>query len=289
MRNFAILVILILLLSGCTSPTDSIAWSKSKFYKVEGEKVVYFQYPDAGSVDGDVIKFDNCKIKFGKFGTWNSLLEREGRRIESKKISYEDGGSGVLENWFDDMKVVVLDAGGREDFNIGFWIFNDGQQTDYDCRVALENLINSVSDKPVYQNDQFGFIVSLSPSYKAESMPSEEGVLMKKFIDKDADWIIPDKEGNKVGYVAEISFFGEDNIMEFADLTALLIDKYTGFDKEFVGDGVYVNEGSGHYSIRHYYMMNGKNIIRGMLRVDSRYYNHHKDEFDALVKGFKLI
>lgn len=286
MKKLLIALCVIGLFSACVAPSDSIAWKKSKFHKVEGEKVVYFQYPDSGSIEGNFVRFDNCKVEFGKFGAWNDLLERGGRRVESKKISFEDGGNGVFENWFNDMKIVVLDAGGRDDMDLGFWIYDDGNETKYDCRVALEKLIRSITDTPVYQNDRFGFSVALSPDYKAEEMPSGEGVLMKKFVE-GVDWIIGDEEGNKPGYVVEISFFGENNIMNWPDLTALLVEKYDGFDKEFEGNGVYVNEGSGIYSVRHFFMMSSDSVLRGMLKVDSMYYNHHKDEFDALVKGFK--
>lgn len=261
--------------------------SKSEFYelKTEGsEEVFYFQYPSNGVVQQEgnsgSITYGGCEVRFG-FGS--GMVEEEGVEI---KVHKKDGRR--FEAWFED-DVLFFYSGVLEGNDYLFWSYEDGADVAR-CIDLVDDAVYSFTDEPLYINEKHSFKVDLLLDYKVEDLPSGDGILMKKWI---GDNVCTDEEGNEYtcGYKVEITVFGSENVMGWADMPAYLAEKYPGYSTEFSGEGVFVNEGLGGDAVRHYiFMDDGADIIyEAALRVPSFNYAEHKGTFDELVKTIEIF
>ena len=258
-----------------------MSFEKSEFYEIskeDSEISYYISYPQGGSIEevDDVLTMDylNCSVEFGDGLDYesdpNDFIEM--KTHEKNGVSYQA--------WYKE-DLLVRYGGSLDNYDYKFWL-SDFEGGVSDCILVLETMAESFTDTPFYHNKDYGFKVDLLPNYKMEYLPSDEGVLMKKWVEE-------------FGYKVEIYVFGTDNVMEYQNLAEFLADKYSGYSAEFVSfgndAGVFIDEGSGEDGIRHYFMMgDGDGVIyEAYLKVPSNYYSGNKEEFDELVASFEIL
>jgi hypothetical protein len=170
--------------------------------------------------------------------------------------------------------------------DFSFWIFDEKGVSN--CVGLLESYASSLSDKPFYYNDRFGFKIELLPDYKVENLESGEGIVLKKTIEAGGCAEVEECSG----YSVYIYVSAYDNDLGYKDVADLISKRYAGFSADFVdhpvSTGICVNEGIGEDAIRRFFMMNEDSsvIYEAYLRVPSFYYATYKVEFDDLIKTF---
>lgn len=278
--------------SGCVSGGAYVSFDKCEFYELvdeDSEDIFYVSYPQGGEIiekeSASMMNYLSCSVEFGegiRYGEASDFVEKK---------THEKNGVFYVATYEDDL--LVRYGGMLDNYDYNFWI-SDSENGVSDCIFVLETMAESFTDTPFYHNKDYGFRVDLLPEYKMEYLPSGEGVLMKKWMGENIcvdDW----DEEYECGYKVEIYVFGADNIMEYQNLAEFLASKYSGFSAEFVSfgenPGVFVDEGSGEDGVRHYFMIEdgGSVIYEAYLKTPSQYYSQNKEEFDELMKSFKIF
>lgn len=282
MKKF-LYILPLFIFTSCISGGGYVSFDKCEFYEItneDSEVSYYISYPQAGSIEevDDVLTMDysNCSVEFGED------LDYESDSDDFIEIKTHEKNGIFYQAWYKE-NLLVRYGGSLDNYDYKFWL-SDFEGGVSDCILVLETMAESFTDTPFYHNKDYGFKVDLLPNYKMEYLPSGEGVLMKKWV-----------EEFEFGYKVEIYVFGTDNVMEYQNLAEFLADKYSGYSAEFVnfgGDaGVFIDEGSGEDAIRHYFMMEGGGgvIYEAYLKTPSNYYSANKEEFDELMKTFKIF
>ncbi len=303
MKKFLYILSLFVFTSCVSGGGTYVSFDKCEFYEIskgetEGtevseeieetevaEGIYYVSYPQAGSIEevNDVLVMDyqNCSVEFGEDLNYESELNDliEIKTHEKNDVSYQA--------WYKE-DLLVRYGGSLINYDYKFWL-TDFEVGVSDCILVLDTMAESFTDTPFYHNKDYGFKVDVLPEYKMEYLPSDEGVLMKKWV---VDMCM-DEWGDEYecGHKIEIYVFGTDNIFGYQNLAEFLADKYSGYSAEFVGSGVFVDEGSGEDGIRHYFMMEngGSAIYEAYLKTPSQYHSANKEEFDELMKSFSIL
>ena len=147
-------------------------------------------------------------------------------------------------------------------------------------------------ENSVHELEFFNVLVSAPEGYSSDVLESGNGVVFHKFVD-NADWIIEDEEGNRLGYNVKLALLKQENVWGYENLQDMLATKYPDFTYEFVGqsvsDGVYVDEWRNEKAIRYFFIMDGDDYLyEASLEVDSRYYGQHVEDLAQVVDEARL-
>jgi len=280
MRRVLLLLISSLVFVACAAAEkEPFVDEKVEFFEMDfsGEKY-YFSYPSSAIIVPQgrtaIISYGFCTVNFGPAYDF-SLVKDESLEFEEKK---EDGRTFVA-GYKDGLMVSY--AGIMDDLSYGFWL--DNHETGVvDCADFIDQLSFSFKNKLDYVNRKYGFSVYLPDDYKLEHLPDDDGVLLKKWVEN-------------VGYKASIMVFGSKNIDDYGDLGEFVSMKFDGYSFEF-GEydqisGVFVDENVGDDSTRHFFTMDEgrKNIYEISLKMPSRYYDKHKEEFEKVVASMRIF
>jgi len=287
-KNFLYILSLFALTSCLSGGGNYVSFDKCEFYEIskeDSEIIYYISYPQAGSIEEgeDVLTMDyqNCSVKFGEGLNYepdvNDLIEI--KTHEENDVSYQA--------WYKE-DLLIRYGGSLKDYDYKFWL-TDFETGVSDCVLVLDTMAESFTDTPFYHNKDYGFKIDILPEYKMEYLPSDEGVLMKKWVEGMCEGEWGDKY--ECGHKVEIYAFGTDNVMEYQDLAEFLGNKYSGYSAEFVEGGVFIDEGVGEDGIRHYFIMrDGSDVIyEAYLKTPSQYHSENKEEFDELMKSFSIL
>lgn len=251
-------------------------WDKVAFNQVSVDgKAYYFSYPvNAALADGNLI-FGDCKIGFGK----EVNLENEFR------YKLKNNGGYKYEAWYDLSDLLVIYRASIDGFS--FWSENSDLGVT-GCVDLIHYLANSFSDHPKYINDRFEFSVELPEFYDAEYLSDNAGILLKREMSVEVE------EGTET-YTVEIVVLPFENLKNYEDLNAFVADDYGDFSLEYVTyddvAGFYVDQETGLDAIKHFYTMRSGDdfIFEAYLKLPSKYYGTHKDEFVEMVKSLDLF
>ncbi len=278
------------LFSGCGQFNKTIIFDKIDFYKDEiTDEEYYFSYPlGAEVVDDSYFVYEGCKVYFGMVVPMISNEDVYDIR------NYKENGVSYRALYMDNVLEYYYASPEVEDILYTFVAFDEEIGVSQ-CTELVNFVAESFTKDPAYYNDQFGFKIDILPDYKMEDLPSGEGILMKKNVDKEI--CKDEKTGEEFPcnpYFIEISVFASNNIMKYKDVSDFVSKKYEGYSIEFLDNnginGIYVDEGNGKEAIRHFFMMSkDKEILyEALLKVPSVYYTKHKEEFDALVRSIRI-
>jgi hypothetical protein len=166
-----------------------------------------------------------------------------------------------------------------------------GPAVDYDTvskweekEVEVEAEVE-VEEPTTYVNEKYSYELPLLEDFEIERLADWEGV---KFMKWDKYEIEEDHEMITHDYKVEIGSRIVMNYKEYEELTEFVMGEYSGFTYEFVGDGVFVNEGVGEDSLKHYFVLEDGNIHELYLRILSRNYPLYEEIFNAFVGEFRL-
>jgi len=283
-------------LFACTQVQTGMTWDKSNFYEIgipdsEGEEVVYyFEYPsfakvqeDGGSGTIDISEGSCKKIGFGDFKSID--LAENGAEKDLKEV---DGG--ILERWIKDDNIILY-AGYNEETNFGFWVYEGEDKDQLGCAEYIEKALNSLTDVPTYFNDRYSFGVEILSDYKAEDLPDDGGVLLKKWVETEVENDEGDME--PFGYKVELMVSAQDNIVGYRDVLHFIGEKYSGYTAEFTDlderTGVYVDEGMGDEAMTHFFLMEDDIIYDVSIKVISQYYSLYVDEYKEMAESIEIF
>lgn len=142
--------------------------------------------------------------------------------------------------------------------------------------------------KQIYYNGKYGFQIPIKMNFKFEYLPDDIGVKMLR----DSSAEVRDKQTTRMDYYTiEIGVMALSNTEEKDDLSIYVAGRFLGYNIEFFGDGIFVDERSGDFAIRHYFLMGAdrKYIYEAYLKVPGFHYGLHKDGFDEFVKTIKIF
>jgi hypothetical protein len=287
-KKFLYILSLFIFTSCISGGGNYVSFDKCEFYEIskeDSEITYYISYPQAGSIEGDedvlTMDYENCSVEFGEG------LDYQPEANDSLEVKEHEKNEVLYEAWYED-DLLVRYGGDLVNYEYNFWLtgFDYGVS---DCILILETMAESFTDTPFYHNKDYGFRIDILPEYKMEYLPSDEGVLMKKWVVGTCE----DEWGDEFecGHKVEIYAFGTDNVMEYQNLAEFLGNKYSGYSAEFVGGGVFIDEGAGEDGIRHYFIMgDGSDVIyEAYLKTPSQYHSENKEEFDELMKSFSIL
>ncbi|MBT4917760.1 hypothetical protein HN709_04370 [Candidatus Peregrinibacteria bacterium] len=288
MKRLVLLILSVFVFTACVSTAGpSLVWGSSEFYEIdrgEGIPNYYFQYPDGADVNSaglmGTASYQGCTANFYDHITLTPF--------EDVEIKIADIEEKKRESWFRNNMLVMYAGYGSDDFV--FWVYEDGKDMGR-CIDLVDKLAGSFTNMPYYQNDKFGFKVGVLADYALDYMPSGEGITMTRDIAVKVEEAEGGEEEVLTSYPLEIAVFGWNNVMKYENMAEFIADKYAGFSVEFVGEGVFVNEGSGDDAIRRYFAMNDDKTVmfESYLKVNSKNYSEHKTIFDEFVRSIEEI
>lgn len=256
-----------LFLPACGGVQTEDFGEKFEFYEValDGE-TFYFSYPASAIVSerGDIVNvfYRDCDVDF-------ELLPDVG--VESYANVVKKGQHEFRLETDDNEFVSYV---GIVNEGRGFW--TDGE----DCVDLVNQLTESFSSNLGYVNKKYGFTVNLPADFKVEYLGDGEGVLLKKWVEREG----------LAGYKVEIVFLPFEDLSGAEDVADYVGKKYPGFSFDFLGDGIFVDEGgTGGEAVRHYFLMKGSTIYEAYMKVPSIHYGAHKQFFDELAGGIKIL
>jgi len=305
MKKIILIIITVLFLVSCGQFLDSPGFEDPEIYKISYDAVdLFFDYPKGALIaekngQGELY-YNSCRIKFASSDS--ESYEKFLFVKDDSWVSNMKNENGIeFKAWIFDSKLVAYEAK-KVDFNYVFWIYDNGDDVS-DCTDILDKMINSFTDKSVYQNDKFSFSVKILADYKIEYLLNGNGVLMKKWIDKEQ----LEKEGidkkalrrlnmpNIEGYKIELIAKAYANVEGYKDLADMINQKYSGFTTEFGTynniNGVFIDEGADGVALRHFFVFSedSKNIYELTLEVPRAFFSRNKDVFEELLSSFLLF
>lgn len=246
------------LLAGCIPSAGTVPGEqKYTFYQIPELSGMSFRHPLGALILDDslpkAISFDGCKVFFGK----EYLKDESGFEVKERgadKFNFR----AFYKN---DEIVYYLALLKGEDF--GFWLEENVEV----CLDFMDSITDFFTDKPLYYNERFRFQVQLLTDFKVENLADGEGVLLKKIHEEP-------------NFAVEIGAFGTENVLGFTDLADFLEKKYPGYSKEFLNNGVFVDESlSTTEAIRHYFVVSNDTIYEAYMKIPSVRYDLYKDVF----------
>lgn len=287
MKRLILLVLSALFFTSCVPAGPVLVWGSSEFYEIdrgEGIPNYYFQYPEGADVNSaglmGTASYQGCIANFYDHITLEPFDDVE------VKIAEIDGKK--RESWFRNNMLVMYAGYGSDDFV--FWVYQDGKDMG-SCIDLVDKLAGSFTNRPYYENNKFGFRVGVLADYELNYMPSGEGITMNRDVAVTVEENESGEEEVKSSYPVEIAVFGWNNALSFENMADFIADRYAGFSVEFVGQGVFVNEGSGDDAIRRYFVMNEDKTVmfEAYLKVNSKNYSEHQGGFDEFVRSIEEI
>ncbi|MBI4975539.1 membrane lipoprotein lipid attachment site-containing protein [Candidatus Peregrinibacteria bacterium] len=149
------------------------------------------------------------------------------------------------------------------------------------------------SDEFMYVNKNLGFKAKVFPDFKLARLSEGNGIVMRKWMSGSYEDIQRHKI-KKYDYAEEISVSAVklDGSEGIKTITDFVQKRYSGYNVEYFGDGVFIDQNAGgDIAVRHFFLI-GKNkdfLYELYLKVPSRAYSTHKKEFEEFVKGFELL
>jgi hypothetical protein len=289
MKKYLILIFC-LALSACSAPSADFQPEKTEFQKVSaGGENHYFRYPQSSLIVNEsnaadaYLSHDGCQIYFASDDD-NYADDREA--IDTKATS-RDGRN--LESRFLNDILISYAIIHRNPYFV-FYVYR-GDNDVSDCIPLVKELAETFTDELVYVNEEYDFEVVLLDDYKVTYLPSDEGVLLKRWTEYEEE-----VEGEMVmtGYNVELTMTAGENFMGYEDLAALIQADYAGFTIDFVDyvgvSGVYVDEGSDKVARRHFYALStdGDVLYHGQMRVPGKHYNAHGNDFEQFMHGVRV-
>ncbi len=278
----------VVLLSSCSSE-EVVLWQDSVFYELEftdeGIEKYYFKYPEGsfvkpGEVEG-TLTYEDCKVSYAKTSTYNFERLNAYEGFLEKERNELDGS--YYEAWYSgDLLIAYL--GVDEDLDFAFWSFDEATGV-VGCIDLVEFMTSSLTNKPIYYNDEYGFSVQLLEDYEVENMSTGNGVLMRKMVEL---------ENVNERYEREIIVSAVKNDVGYQDLAEFIANEYTGFETEFVDHegfyGVYINQSFGKEAVRHFFAMSDDKSVIYMvnIRVPSLYFGSEKDILPQVVETMTI-
>lgn len=146
--------------------------------------------------------------------------------------------------------------------------------------AEVENQQQGVSEKSKFE-------ITPPEGFTQYFLPTGNGMFFTRTFANE-QWIVPDKEGKKQSYTVEIGIFSEPNLLNYANLSDFLVQRYSGYNYEFNGDsledGVFVNELRKDKAVKHFFLLSEDEIIEAYLEVSGFYFERHEKEFLEIVK-----
>lgn len=231
-----ILVLSLLIFAGCGQvlPVQEVQFDEVVGKKFHQVGENYFEYSDGSLVGDDYVEYRGCRVGFG-----------EGLRIldEGEYAFYDEGA------------------------NLSFWGTND-------CMDLVDELGESLSDKPRYINNRYGFSFEFLPRFEVDYLPNEAGVVMSR------------REGD---YAVEIAVNLYENALDYESLGDYLAKEYEGYSMEFVDGMAFLNEDDGPNAKRKYVHFGEDYILEAYLKVPRGKFVYHTGGFDDFAKTFKFF
>ena len=279
MKKIYFLFIGALVFASCGGEVNPVYEENSATHEfvIDGDEY-YFLYPEKAVIVGERIEFanGNCEVvNFGNFERLKALIE--GREdLEEVYINKGSVRGGGGETWKVD-DVVVLYGRSMEGKEFGIWAFRDAKDIS-GCKLHVDNIFNSLTDKVSHMRAEYGFDINLPDTFDVEYF--EHGVFLTRNI-----------EDYHIG-IGVKSFKNESGHKLIGDYVSA---EYPGYNIEFVEfdnlSGFYVDEAIENEALRHFFAMskNGSIVYEAYLRVPSIRFSDHLDEFESIVRTFRVF
>ena len=284
MKKIPLILSVSLLASACApvavTPTYTEA-SEIYEYKVGDEAKFYFEYPQSANIsesaDGLLVKYGDCSL----------LIVPD--PVEWEDVDEVRMGDMRLQSVFDNEGMPVKYRGLQQ--GVGVEI-----SANFDiCRSLVDKLTSSLSDEPIYYNNEYNFSVKLFQGWDHERMADR--IVMKRTItpEKPVEFeAMKEKEQRPfLPYVVEVGILAKEN--EYEDLSDFVMAEYPGYTVEFVtwGNvyGVKIGDQFEKDSLDHFYFMseNGKYFYEAYLKLWSVHYNQHAETFKGIVSTIETF